>query len=220
MKRGLFGGSFDPIHLGHLRCAEEICELFSLDEILFIPAERQPLKTERGLLSFHHRAAMVELAIAGNPAFEISRRENRRGGISYSIDTVREFMEEQEPGQEGDLYFIVGQDAFQDIYLWKDWRELLRRCNIIVMTRPGFDSADLEEILPADCSGEFSFDESGDCFQGTGGRAIYFRRLTGLDISSSDIRTRRASGRSIRYLVPDSVEAYIESEGLYGPATD
>ncbi len=215
MKRGLFGGSFNPVHLGHLRCAEEIRELFNLDEIIFIPAARQPLKTEGGVLPFHHRAAMAGLAIAGNPAFTLSERENLRGGLSYSIDTVREFMDEQEPGQEGDLYFIVGQDAFQEIYLWKDWRELLRRCKIIVMARPGFDPKDLEEVLPADCSKEFSFDESGDCFRGTGGRAIYFRRLTGLDISSSDIRARRASGRSIRYLVPDSVEAYIESEGLY-----
>ncbi|MDD5474901.1 MAG: nicotinate-nucleotide adenylyltransferase [Syntrophales bacterium] len=213
MKVGLFGGSFNPIHLGHLRCAEELVELLALDEVVFIPAGRQPLKEEKPLLPFHHRAAMVRMAIAGNPAFSLSEREHERGGTSYSIDTVKEFLGEYP--EETDLYFIMGQDAFQDITLWKAWRELLRCCNFIIMNRPGFEGRTLRNMLPAEVLSEFAYDRERECFRGSRGGAIYSRRLTLLEISSTDIRKRIAAGRSVRYLLPDGVVSYIESRGFY-----
>ncbi|MCK9230493.1 MAG: nicotinate-nucleotide adenylyltransferase [Syntrophales bacterium] len=213
MKVGLFGGSFDPIHLGHLRCAEELVELLDLDKMIFIPAARQPLKEERSLLSFHHRAAMVRIAIAGNPSFALSEREYRREGPSYSIDTVREFVREYPDGTE--FCFIMGQDAFQDITCWKDWRDLLQCYSIIVMTRPGSEEKTLRDVLPADDRADFSYDAADECYRGNRGGAVCFRRLTLLDISSTDIRRRCAARRSIRYLLPDGVMSYIESGGLY-----
>lgn len=213
MKVGLFGGSFDPIHLGHLRCAEELVELLGLDEMIFIPAERQPLKTGQSLLPFHYRAAMVRIAIAGNSSFSLSEREHQRGGPSYSIDTVQEFLREYPGGT--DFCFIMGQDAFHDITLWKDWRDLLQCCSIIVMTRPGFDGKTLGDVLPAETLADFTYDADNECFQGNRGGAVCFRRLTLLEISSTDIRKRRAARQSIRYLLPDPVVSYIESEGLY-----
>lgn len=213
MKVGLFGGSFDPIHSGHLRCAEELVELLDLDEMIFIPAERHPLKEGRSLLPFHHRAAMVRIAIAGNPSFSLSEREHHREGPSYSIDTVREFIREYPEGT--DFCFIMGQDAFHDITLWKAWRDLLQCCSIIVMTRPGFDGKSLRDVLPAEALADFAYDDATECFRGTRGGAVCFRRLTLLEISSTDIRKRRAAGQSIRYLLPDPVVSYIESRGLY-----
>jgi nicotinate-nucleotide adenylyltransferase len=213
MKRGLFGGSFDPVHLGHLRCAEEIRELFGLDQILFIPAARQPLKTEQQPVGFHHRAVMARLAVEGNPAFVVSERENRRDGPSYSIDTVNEFLREQSPGDR--LYFIMGRDAFMDITRWKDWRNLMNRCDIVVMTRPGTGAADAGDSPPPEIASEYSYDDEEQCFRGERGGNLYFRRLTLLDISATDIRNRLAVGRSIRYLVPETVAAYIKANGLY-----
>jgi len=215
MKKGLFGGSFDPIHLGHLRCAEEIREIFDLDEIFFIPAGRQPLKADREATPFNHRAAMVRLAIEGNPHFTLSETENRRDGMSYSIDTVREFLEGRGSQGKWEPYFIMGQDAFEDITLWRDWEDLLKLCNIVVMTRPGFSFPHIEEILPPETATLYRFDDSKQCFRGEKGTSIFFRRLTELEISSTDIRNRRAEGKSIRYLVPEKVFDYIESKGLY-----
>lgn len=213
MKVGLFGGSFDPIHLGHLRCAEELVELLGLDEMIFIPAERHPLKEGRSLLPFHHRAAMVRIAIAGNPSFALSEREHLREGPSYSIDTVREFVRDYPDGT--DFFFIMGQDAFRDITLWKSWRDLLQSCRVIVMGRPGFDGTSLRDMLPAGARDDFSYDAADECFRGSRGGAVCFRRVTLLDISSTDIRKRRAAGQSIRYLLPEPVLHYIQSEGLY-----
>lgn len=216
MKRGLFGGSFDPVHLGHLRCAEEIRELFALDEIVFIPAARQPLKTGQQPAAFHHRAVMTRLAVEENPSFIVSERENRRDGLSYSIDTVQAFLREQ--SSDDRLYFIMGRDAFQDITRWKDWRDVMRRCDIIVMTRPGVGPTDAGDAPPSEIASEYRYDDRAQCFRGEHGGNLYFRRLTLLDISSTDIRNRLAAGRSIRYLVPETVAAYLKANGLYTAA--
>ena len=207
MKWGLFGGTFDPVHLGHLRCAEEIFELFRLDRILFIPARVQPLKTDKTLFSFHHREQMLRLAIEGNPSFSISDIENRRDGKSYSIETVRHFLDNSPDGTE--FYFILGQDAFHAIPMWKEWKDLVRLCNFVVMTRPGYEAKSLGGVFPADFASLFQYDSTADCFRESGGCSIFFRRLTLLDISSTDIRSRVKAHRSIRYLVPDQVSTYI-----------
>jgi nicotinate-nucleotide adenylyltransferase len=213
MKWGLFGGTFDPIHCGHLRCSQEILEIFKLDRILLIPASRQPLKEDRDVTPFFHREQMVRLAIEGNDSFSLSDIENQRAGKSYSIETVDHFLSAGSKNPE--LYFICGQDAFQEIQMWKDWRRLLTLCNYVVMTRPGYEIKGLTDILPSDFSARFQYDGTVDGFKGPGSSFIYFRKLTFLDIASTDIRNRVKRGDSIRYLVPDTVREYILKNSLY-----
>jgi nicotinate-nucleotide adenylyltransferase len=213
MKWGLFGGTFNPIHMGHLRCAEEVRELFHLDRIVFIPTARQPLKTDRDIAPYDHRARMVQLAIDDNPEFALSDIEQQRGGTSYSIDTVTFFLDDAPKTRE--LYFIVGQDAFHRIQEWKDWEELLQRCHFIVMTRPGYETVDLPSILPEHTAAGYVYDDRSDGFTGPSGTSIYFRRLTFLEISSTEIRARLMKEQSIRYLVPEAVHRYIVMNGLY-----
>lgn len=213
MKRGLMGGTFDPVHFGHLRCAQEILELFDLEEVIFIPTARPALKTQDDIAVYSHREKMVRLAIEGNPSFTFSGIEQERKGKSYTIDTVRHFRAESAGAQE--IYFIMGRDAFLDIRRWKDWEKLLMMCNFVIMTRPGTPVGELEDALPADYAARFRYDEETDGFVGPDGTALFFRRVTLLDISSSDIRRRVQGGHSIRYLVPDRVEQYIVEHGLY-----
>ncbi|MBW2544497.1 MAG: nicotinate (nicotinamide) nucleotide adenylyltransferase [Deltaproteobacteria bacterium] len=207
MKWGLFGGTFDPVHLGHLRCAEELLELFRLDRIIFIPARVQPLKAGRDIPPFHHRERMLRLAIEGNPSFSISDIENRRGGKSYSIETVRHFLDNSPDGTE--FYFMLGQDAFHEIPMWKEWKDLVRLCNFVVMTRPGYETKKLTDTFPPDFASLFQYDSAADGFRGPAGCSIFFRGLTLLDISSTDIRNRVKANLSIRHLVPDPVRDYI-----------
>ena len=150
---------------------------------------------------------MIRLAIEGNSSFETSDIEGRRGGRSYSIDTVRHFLDTSSDGTE--FYFILGQDAFHEIPMWKEWRELLRLCNFVVMTRPGYETKELTGVFPSDVASLFRYDSGSDGFRGPADRRIFFRELTLLDISSTDIRNRVRTRRSIRYLAPDSVRDYI-----------
>ncbi len=212
MKWGILGGTFDPIHIGHLRCAEEIRELFALNQVLFIPASQPPHKDAPAITSFAQRARMVQLAIAGHPSFSFSDLEYKREGMSYSVETVAE-LRDRHPDLA--LYFIMGQDAFQDITAWKDWEKLLLSCHTIVMTRPGYKDKAPADILPLPFAGQFTYDATAGGYQGPKGMTIYFRQVTLLDIASSDLRTRIKAGTSVRYLVPDPVLAYIDAEGCY-----
>ncbi|MGZ3580463.1 MAG: nicotinate-nucleotide adenylyltransferase [Syntrophales bacterium] len=213
MKWGLLGGTFDPIHNGHLRCAEEVLEIFDLNRIIFIPAAKPPHKIDGDITSFRHREQMIKLAIEGNPVFTFSDVEKQREEKSYSVETVdyilKKYMENLE------LYFILGQDAFHAIHSWKDWQRLLLLCNFVVMTRPGYEDRGLEGILPADFASQFKYDDSVKGLRGPTGHVIYFRGVTFLDISSSDIRQRAREGRSIKYLVPETVRHYIMKNSLY-----
>ena len=214
MKWGLLGGTFDPIHLGHLRCAEEVLEIFDLDRIIFIPASRPPHKVDACAASFYYREQMVKLAIEGNPAFSISDVENRREGKSFSVETVDYFLKRYPEDLE--LYFILGQDAFCQIQTWKNWEKLLLLCNFVVMKRPGYEDAGLSGVISADFASQFTYDEAARGFKGPGGRMISFQEVTLLDISASDIRRRLKERKSIRYLVPDAVRHYIFQNSLYG----
>ncbi len=206
MKWGLLGGTFDPIHMGHLRCAEEVLELFNLNRVIFTPASRPPHKLEATITSFYHREQMIKLAIEGHPAFSYSDIENKRGGISYAVETIDYFLSNYLKDIE--LYFILGQDAFHAIETWKDWRNLLVMCNFVVMTRPGYESKGLSGIVPDDFAAQFHYD-GNQGYRGPTGKIIFFRPVTFLDISSSDIRRRVSEGKSIRYLVPEAVRHYI-----------
>ena len=213
MKWGLFGGTFDPIHIGHLRCAEEVLEIFELNRIIFVPASLPPHKLDARITPFHHREQMVKLAIDGNPDFSFSDVECQRQGNSYSVETVEYFL--QKYVKDLDLFFITGQDAFQAIRTWKDWQRLLAMCHFVVMTRPGYANMTLDGILPAEFSSTFAFDEKVQGYRGPTGRMVYFRQVTFLDISSSDIRRRAGEGKSIKYIVPDAVRHYIAKHSLY-----
>lgn len=209
---GILGGTFNPVHLGHLRSAEEVRERQALDQILFIPSAMPPHKRGDGLVAAAHRLAMVKLAIAGNPSFRASTIEILRRGRSYSVDTLR-LLRTRMPNAE--FAFIMGIDAFREITTWKDYATIFALCNVIVTSRPPIEETALRAALPVAVRRQF-------CYRGlqfelehrTGNRVI-FERITGLDISASAIRRRLSRGSSIRYLVPPSVERYIARHRLY-----
>ncbi len=210
---GLMGGTFDPIHLAHLRCAQEILESFLLDRIVFIPSATPPLKVGPSITPYEHRERMVRFAIEGNPVFAFSDVENRREGRSFTVDTIGYFRETF--GKDLEIYFIMGQDAFDDIQRWKSWRRLLTQCHFIVMTRPGWRRSALRKALPSDYAERFAYDRKVRGYRGPSGKFIFFTAVTQLDIESTDIRERVTSDRSIRYLVPDAVREYIDRHDLY-----
>jgi len=213
MKWGILGGAFDPIHAGHLRSAEEIRELFALERILFIPGHVPPHKSPEQVSSFAHREQMVRLAIEDNPFFFFSDVEKDPHVMSYSVETLARLQEQH--GRDLELYFIIGQDAFQAITTWKEWERIFTMCHFVVMSRPSYEVRDLREILPASFAASFSYGEEEKAFRGPSGKAVYFRHVSPLDISSTNIRKRIRKGESLRYLVPESVRAYIAENGLY-----
>lgn len=225
MRLGLFGGTFDPVHLGHLRSAEEVKEEYALDEVCFVPCGVPPHRSGRPGAAPHHRLEMVRLAVAARPGLGVSDIEVTRPGASYSIDTVRHFLATL--GQGDDLYLILGLDAFLLIGSWKDWRELLALTHVIVTSRPGFgDELPYEKIPvvvreafcyhPLRFEGPFRFDgpvRSG--FRNEFGKEILFKRLTDVSVSASAIRKLLGKGKSIRGLVPSEVQRYVEDRNLY-----
>ncbi|MBN2325187.1 MAG: nicotinate (nicotinamide) nucleotide adenylyltransferase [Spirochaetes bacterium] len=195
-KFGIFGGTFNPIHTGHLRLAEDVREEYSLDTILFIPANLPPHKRAPEGLDPSHRLEMVRLAIKNNPCFRCDGIELKRGGVSYTIDTVRYLYDrytfEERP------YLIIGSDLTDTLHTWKEIETLLRLVRIIVLMRAGHDLAGRSTLSPGkEGSGWFSY-----------------KRRT-IDITSSEVRGRIREGRSVRYLVPDGVLKYIKKNGLY-----
>ncbi|MCX7982537.1 MAG: nicotinate-nucleotide adenylyltransferase [Syntrophales bacterium] len=213
MRWGIFGGSFDPIHFGHLRCAEEVRELMQLDRIIFIPAGRPPHKDPQDLTPFAHRYEMVRLAIGHHPFFEVSDEEGKREGVSYTIDTVNAWRRCRLG--EDNLFFITGQDAFEDLRTWKEWETLVRICNFIVMSRPGCAALDLDRILTPEIARLFVFNERNSSYLGPDGYVIYLVRVTLLDIKARVIRQWIKEGRSIAFLTPEKVIKYIKDHGLY-----
>ncbi|MGA1843138.1 MAG: nicotinate-nucleotide adenylyltransferase [bacterium] len=220
MNIGIFGGTFNPIHHGHLIVAEQIREGFGLHRIYFIPSANPPHK-EGPIVDGRDRLAMVESAIDSNPSFYSSSREVTRGGSSYTIDTVLETR--RDLGEGHTFAFILGSDAFQDIRTWKDYRRLLKLCTFIVISRPGADIERVRGVLTPFLTGpelnlriqQVSADEIATSID-IRHADIYFVSLPHIDISSSTIRFMFSQGKSIRYQVPDTVLAYIISHKLYG----
>ncbi len=209
---GILGGSFDPIHLGHLRSAEEVREALSLDRVYFVPANRPPHKPERRLAEGGARLAMLEIAIAGNPAFRASPVELERGGTSYSIDTLQSFAT-TEPGAL--LFFIVGIDTFREMNTWKDVARLFEAASVVVTSRPPNAVERSIQHLPVAAQEAFCYDSSTLSYRHRSGTRLSFLSITGIDVSATDIRERVHRGQSIRYLVPADVERYIQQHGLY-----
>jgi len=194
---GLFGGTFDPIHLGHLVIAEEARAVLRLDRILFIPARRSPLKAAGPIAADDQRLAMLERAIAGQPAFTVSRVDLDRPGPSYTVDTLALLGAER--GDKAVLWLILGADALVDLPAWREPAAILEAARLAVFERPGhaIDLEALEAALP--------------------GSGLRVDRIPTplIGISASDLRDRVAAGRPIRYQVPAAVEDYIMAEGLY-----
>ena len=213
LRIGVFGGTFDPIHLAHLRCAEEACEQLGLDRVLFVPAADPPHKTDRRVSPAHHRLAMVKLAAAGNPRFRVSTIEIERRGLSYTIDTLRSLRLRLGPSTR--LTLLVGLDAFVEIGTWKDYRSLFALADFAVWSRPPGARGRSRALLPVAARQDFCYaDDETTLIHRTGTR-IQFLTVTALDISASDIRLRFARGQSVRYLLAPAVERYVTREGLY-----
>lgn len=196
---GVMGGTFDPIHNGHLFAAEAVRQGFGLDVVIFIPAARPPHKMSGEVSDPEARYLMVELATADNPYFVVSRMELDRPGPSHTVDTISTLKENI--GYGADIYFITGADAMQDLCKWKDYDTLLELCKIVAVARPGY-SLKATESLRA---------RLGDALSAR----IYPFEVPALAISSSEIRERVRTGKSIKYLVPPAVEHYIRKAGLY-----
>jgi nicotinate-nucleotide adenylyltransferase len=212
MNIGLMGGTFNPVHCAHLRIAEEAREMFGLGRVVFIPAADPPHKPLAGNVPFSRRCEMVRLAIVNNPAFELSEVEGERSGKSYSVDTLR-FFREKFPSDR--LFFIIGSDSFYEIGLWHRYAEIFRLSNLIVVERPGRPVTDPLAALPVAIRGEFGYTPKTHSLQHTSGLEVHFLKGCPLDISSTEIRNLVSSGRSITYLTPSTVEAYINTQRIY-----
>ncbi len=192
MRIGILGGTFDPPHIGHLIVAQDAWNALGLDRVLFVPAAVPPHKRGRVSTPAEVRLAMVEAACADDPRFEASDLEIRRGGTSYTVDTLRA-LKERDP--QGALFFLLGADQFREIHTWRSPEELVRLAELVALSRPGYPNVEPQIGLP-------------------------YRRLdvTCVDISATEIRRRVVAGEPIRYLVPEAVEAIIRAHGLYGGA--
>ena len=192
---GVMGGTFDPIHYGHLVTAQEALVQFHLDEVLFVPTGSPWMKAHDRVSPPEDRYLMTVIATASNPKFAVSRIEVDRAGPTYAVDTLRTIRDEQGAGT--DLFFITGADAMLEIFHWKEPEELFELADFIAATRPGYDIAAFE----ADAT--------------TRHPRVFVMNIPALAISSTDIRARIAEGRPIRYLVPEGVKSYVEKAGLY-----
>lgn len=215
---GVFGGTFDPIHLGHLRCAEEARERLQLDRILFIPAADPPHKPHRRITPAAQRLAMVRRATAGNRAFQVSSIELERRGPSYTVDTLRSLHLRLGPAAR--LVLLLGLDAFRDIGTWKAYRTLFTLADLAVWSRPPGFRGRTRGLLPVAARADFCYAKDQTTLIHRTGTRIHFLNVTALDISASDIRQRLRRGLSVRYLLPATVERYVTREGLYRGRAD
>ena len=213
MKLGLFGGTFNPIHCGHILAAEQIIERIGLDRICFIPSNIPPHKEENELAEANQRLEMAELAISGNEKFCISDYEILKNERCYTIDTLKHF---NEIFPDDELYFIVGHDIFNPIETWKDYKELFDLSNFIVISRPGFSDNDNE--LPLAIKDDFRYYKKGyeiQFYKHKSSNLLIKTRIKGLEVSSSEIRELVKSNKSIKELVPLPVQRYILNNNLY-----
>jgi nicotinate-nucleotide adenylyltransferase len=200
MRIGVFGGTFDPVHYGHLILAEQCREQGRLDEVWFLPAARPPHKLEHALTRFEQRVEMLALAIAGNPTFRVEELEKDRPGPSYTVDTLSE-LHRRQPGDE--FFLLVGSDTLADLPHWREPARVLELAGLLVMARPDNPLLTVEELRAClDWSEEMPL-------------TYEVAEVPLIDISSRDLRRRAAAGRSLRYFLPRAVECYIHDKRLY-----
>jgi nicotinate-nucleotide adenylyltransferase len=210
---GILGGTFNPIHLGHLRAAEEVREAQGLDELRLVPAALPPHRRDAPLAPAPDRLRMVELAVAETPGLRAWDVEIARGGPSYSIDTIRALRSELGDGPR--IVFILGFDAFRDFHTWKEHTAFFALCDIVVVTRPPLPENLSVAEIPLAAQKAFGYDSVSGSFRHESGHVLTLQRITALDISATAIRARVASRRSIRFLVPPAVEQFIAARDLY-----
>jgi nicotinate-nucleotide adenylyltransferase len=196
LRLGVMGGTFDPIHVGHLILAEQARERFELERVLFVTAACSPNKMGQPVTDAAHRLEMTRLAVADREVFECSRIEIDRGGPSYTIDTIKQVLELYGPRAE--VYLLIGADECRELMTWREPYEIARLARIVVASRPGLLAREAIASFPDDLA-----------------RQMTPLDMPGVDISSTELRERVRSGRSIRYLVPRAVEDYIWAKGLY-----
>ena len=195
----IMGGTFDPIHYGHLVTAEAVRYEFNIDQVFFMPTGHPPHKSQENITHSEHRYLMTVLATATNPHFNVSRLEIDRKGITYTIDTIKDLIRIY--GENVELYFITGADALSHIFTWKDAEELLKMCTFVAVTRPEYHK---EELI-----------EKVEIIRNYYQSKIHFLEVPALSISSTNIRDRVKKGMPIKYLLPESVENYIYKFKLY-----
>lgn len=214
---GILGGTFNPIHYGHLAASEEVRERLKLDKVLFVPSFLPPHKRKEEIPSASQRLEMVRLAVADNDHFEISEIEISRGGKSYTVDTIAG-LRASDPGTE--FFFITGVDSFLEIETWKDWQHLLSLCAFVVLSRPGYHFSDLLKIGFIKSARKKLLSLDRGAIQHAKIRAdrftLYLEFISHYDISSTMIRKRLRRGGSVKYLLPDPVENYIIKNKIYG----
>jgi len=211
---GVYGGTFDPVHYGHLRVAEELVETVGLDRLYFMPAG-EPRLRDVPAASAYHRAQMMVLATKDNQHFFLDEREIERSGESNTVESLHEYREQH--GEHIALCFIIGADAFCKIHQWYHWRELFQLCHLIVVERPNCqrvaDRCDLPSELQSAC--EFRWTSNPHDLKRRLNGMIYIAPTTLLDISATQIRDHVTANESIRYLLPDNVSDYIKTHHLY-----
>ena len=211
MRIGLLGGTFNPVHCGHLHIAEEVRKFCLLDEVWLIPTWRPPHKQLAEDISFAHRLAMVQAALAGRESFRTCAIEEERGGKSYSVETLQELTRRY---PEDEFFFIMGLDSFQEIGLWKDYPRLFEFAHIVVTARPGYTGT-LQELLPVAIADRFCYDAEFKKLLCNTGFSVFAVTHTCWDISSTEIRRLVAEGRDVSGMVPATVAQYIKAHGLY-----
>jgi nicotinate-nucleotide adenylyltransferase len=218
-KLGIMGGTFNPVHLGHLRAAEEIAEALKLDQVYFMPSAKPPHKTSSPMVGYWHRLEMLKLAVSDRPGFWASDLENHLPVPSYTVNTVKAFKKAWSP--RTGIFFLVGFDSFMTMPHWHMYRELLSLASFVVFGRVGVEAtfASLHEMLKREVDPKIKWRRKSETFAAPHIRPIHIRPGCRLDISSTDLRQRLESGASVRYLVPEPVRIYIEKHGLYRPGS-
>jgi len=210
---GVLGGTFSPIHIGHLRAAEEAIEALELDSFLFLPAAIPPHKTAQPILAFEHRWRLLNLAIAENPRFRASDLELHLSGKSYTVRSLTELR--RHCRGDSDIFFLLGLDSFREIHTWWRYRELFRLSQLVVMRRPSYRDEDLERLLHERVSEQYRWDVAKSRLVHPTLLPVHYLKMTRIDVSSTQIRKLVAQGKSIRYLVPSEVISYISDNHLY-----
>ncbi len=212
MRLGILGGTFNPIHFGHLRLAEEICEELSLDKTLLMPGAEPPHKDRQMVAPFSDRLNMTEIASENSDYLEASDIEGCRKGPSYSIETIKIIREKYK--DRLDLFFILGSDAFKDINTWKEYKSLFLITNFVIIERPGFSFNEMESFIDSLDAG-FKPCLNENSFINPEGNRIFLKNTVLMDISSTKIRQKIKKQKSINFLVPHRVKEYIFKKGLY-----
>jgi nicotinate-nucleotide adenylyltransferase len=216
---GIFGGTFNPVHYGHLRVAVEVLEKFRLEKIVFIPSAQPPHKSYSNIANAEDRLNMTQLAIRSCPLFECSNIETQRQGLSYTIDTIYELIKRY--SNDVQFYYLIGRDAFFAIHTWKSFEMLFERIPFIVMSRPeisnDYDTSDdrFIQYIQQTISQKYVHFKQDKYMTHPYKKQIYYCQVTALDISSSQIRTSLQNGHSTKYLLPDTVLDYIHDNNIY-----